>query len=139
MVGDDTPIVNDKFNSSVTAYFFDCVESYDSHITYPSCHDVKSHLVDEVYFECISSLFNFDIFQSASSRKVKEDLVQLIGSTRDVCSTCARTSLHDPEFLIISTRVTPLVPVHLGTNCTDGILSVPASSDTLILPPALSD
>ena len=72
IVGDEPSILNDKHNSSVTDYFFDCVDSYDSHITYPSSDDVKSSLVDEVYFDCISSLSNLDNLQLASSRKVKD-------------------------------------------------------------------
>ena len=74
--------------------FFYCVESYDSHITYPSSDDVKSPLVAKVYFECISFLSDLDNLQLASSRNVKEVLYhsQLeCRSIRDLCSTYSHT------------------------------------------------
>ena len=60
LVGGKPPILNNKHNSSVANYFFDCVESYDLYITYPSSNDAKSPLVNKVYFDCISSLSNFN-------------------------------------------------------------------------------
>ena len=76
LVGDEPPIVNNKTNPSITDYFFDCVDSYDSHITYPSSNDVKSPIVAKVYFEYISSLSGFDNLQLDSNGKVNISVQQ---------------------------------------------------------------
>ena len=104
LVGDKPSILNDKHDSSVTKKI-DCVESYDSHVTYPSSNDIKSPLVDGVYFDCISCLSNLDNLQLASSRKLKEVLALFSTCARTKLreilapySTCARTKLCDPNF-----------------------------------------
>lgn len=73
----DSFIFNDKHIYSFINHllgsleFFGCAESYDSHSYLSDCEDVKSQIVDKVYFECISSLGFSHNLQIKPCRKVK--------------------------------------------------------------------
>lgn len=94
----DDPIFNfSKSNSSIINYFlnssefFDCVEPYNSHLSYPSnFDDVKAHIVGKFYFTYFPPLYISQNFQIHLFRAVKEISPNLDGTTRDLPYTSLR-------------------------------------------------